>query len=316
MSMNRNSYSAILGVLLLILLFGFSTIGCAKKESNRSTQSSAKKTIYTVNYPLAYFAVRTAGDLADVQFPAPADVDPDFWQPDQQVARRYQEADLILLNGSNYAKWTTVFSLPESRMVNTSQSFANKYMKLAEAVVHKHGPEGEHAHEGLATLTWLDPQQAREQARAARDAIIKMLPDAQAQLLDRWSELDNDLAEIENSLKALPKPANSLMLASHPVYDYLGRFCEWNLKSMHWEPNEAPSEEEWNKFAELHKSHAATIMIWEAPPLEEVRARLESEFQVTCVPFYPCGNRPETGDYLSVMRENIQRLREHLDKGT
>ena len=34
--------------------------------------------IYTVNYPLAYFAERIAGDQAKVVFPAPPGVDPAF----------------------------------------------------------------------------------------------------------------------------------------------------------------------------------------------------------------------------------------------
>ena len=37
-----------------------------------------KLVIYTVNYPLAYFAERIGGDLVAVHFPAPEDVDPAF----------------------------------------------------------------------------------------------------------------------------------------------------------------------------------------------------------------------------------------------
>jgi len=35
-----------------------------------------------------------------------------------------------------------------------------------EPGAHTHGPEGEHAHENLASTTWLDPILAVEQARA------------------------------------------------------------------------------------------------------------------------------------------------------
>ena len=43
-----------------------------------------KLRIYTVNYPLAYFAERIGGDLAQVTFPAPPDVDPAFWMPNMR----------------------------------------------------------------------------------------------------------------------------------------------------------------------------------------------------------------------------------------
>ena len=62
--------------------------------------------IYTVNYPLAYFAERIAGNSVDVVFPAPADVDPANLSPDASIVAGYQQADLVILNGAGYAGWT------------------------------------------------------------------------------------------------------------------------------------------------------------------------------------------------------------------
>ena len=76
-------------------------------------------TIYTVNYPLQYFAQRIAGEHAQVIFPGPADEDPAFWIPGTETIQRYQQADLILLNGAGYARWTKRVSLPRLRSVDT-----------------------------------------------------------------------------------------------------------------------------------------------------------------------------------------------------
>jgi len=48
-------------------------------------------------------------------------------------------------------------------------------------------------------------------------------------------------------------------------------------------------------------------MLWEAEPLAETAAQLEA-LGVRVVVFDPCGNRPDEGDWLSVMRSNIQAL--------
>ncbi|NOR22955.1 MAG: zinc ABC transporter solute-binding protein, partial [Desulforhopalus sp.] len=77
--------------------------------------------IYTVNYPLAYFAERIGGEHINVVFPAPPDVDPAFWIPDEATVRKYQQADLIILNGADYAKWTKKVSLPLLRTIDTSR---------------------------------------------------------------------------------------------------------------------------------------------------------------------------------------------------
>ena len=49
-------------------------------------------------------------------------------------------------------------------------------------------------------------------------------------------------------------------------------------------------------------------MLWEETPLEETRKRLTDQFRVRSVVFDPCGNQPETGDYLTVMRSNVEAL--------
>jgi zinc transport system substrate-binding protein len=77
---------------------------------------------------------------------------------------------------------------------------------------------------------------------------------------------------------------------------------------MHWEPEEMPPDAEWAKLADLLKAHAADWMIWEDEPSPEISARLLKGHGVGSAVFRPCGNRPEKGDYLSVMRENLENL--------
>jgi zinc transport system substrate-binding protein len=48
-------------------------------------------------------------------------------------------------------------------------------------------------------------------------------------------------------------------------------------------------------------------MIWEGEPIPEPVKRLE-EMGVRSAVFDPCGNVPGEGDFLSVMRENVNRL--------
>jgi hypothetical protein len=99
----------------IVILSGFSAI------SGGGNSSSAKLTVYVVNYPLKYFAKRIGGEHIEVVFPAPADVDPAYWNPDVDTISAYQQADLIFLNGAGYAKWVDKVSLPRSKLVNTSK---------------------------------------------------------------------------------------------------------------------------------------------------------------------------------------------------
>lgn len=292
-------------------LFLASQLSCkrAARKPKETARAEAKKSIYVVNYPLQYFARRIAAGKAEIVFPAPADGDPAFWMPDKQTVLAYQQADLILLNGATYAKWVGKVTLPESRLVDTSGGFKDKYIEIKDAVVHVHGPEGKHAHAGTDFNTWVDPRQAILQAKAVKQALAKLMPRHAAQFQQNLKALAQDLQALDSKLKKVTSGySRQPLLASHPVYNYLARHCGWNLKSMHWEPDEMPDESEWKKLDKLLEKHPAKWMIWEGPPKKEIVEKLKRHGLGSAV-FEPCGNVPAEGDYLEVMQENVERLK-------
>jgi zinc transport system substrate-binding protein len=271
--------------------------------------AAERLTVYTVNYPLQYFTERIAGDRAEVVFPAPVDVDPAFWKPDAATIGAYQRADLVLLNGADYAKWVGQVSLPRRRLVDTSAAFAEQFIKSGTDIAHSHGAGDEHAHAGTAFTTWLDPGQAILQAEAIKSALIKKRPQAQADFERNYAALESDLFALDTELKKILSNAlGETLLASHPVYQYLARAYDLDLRSVLWEPGTFPSEAQWNELAGLAGKSSARWMLWEDDPLDDTVARLE-QMGIDSLVFAPCGNAPGEGDYLSVMQANLARLR-------
>ena len=265
--------------------------------------------VLTVNYPLAYFAARIGGDEADVRYPGPEDEDPAYWSPTAEQIAEFQAADLVLLNGAGYAAWTEKASLPPSRLVNTTAAVADRYIREAETVVHAHGPEGEHEHGKLAFTTWLDPRIALEQARAIRDALIAVRPEASAGFEARFEALEVDLLDLDAALaRAGEGLAGRPILASHPVYQYFAARYGLDLRSVHFEPDEVPDAGAWAELERLLAERPAGVMIWEAEPLPEVATRLRSEHGMSSVVVSPCANGCDDDDYMVNMRGNAQRL--------
>ncbi|MGD8413077.1 MAG: metal ABC transporter substrate-binding protein [Candidatus Latescibacterota bacterium] len=297
----------VLAVDLCLAVFAGPSQVFAEEESKREL------TIYTVNYPLKYFAERIAGDHATVVFPAPAGVDPAFWTPDPGTVRDYQDATLILLNGATYAKWTTKATLPQSRCVNTSKAFRESYIEVSAGVTHSHGKGGEHSHSGTAFTTWLDFGQATAQAEAIKVALSRKLPGESATFEKSFELLANDLLALDEEIKKIVagEPERPFV-ASHPVYQYFARRYGVNLKSVMWEPEDMPAEEQWTELEHVLESHPAKWMIWEGAPNPESVKKLES-LGVRSVVFDPCGNAPEKGDFLAVMQENVRNLRKAFE---
>ncbi|MBW1841530.1 MAG: zinc ABC transporter substrate-binding protein [Deltaproteobacteria bacterium] len=271
--------------------------------------ASDKITIYVVNYPLKYFAGRIAGEHASVAFPAPAEEDPAYWMPDAETIAAYQQADLILLNGANYAKWVNKTSLPPSKLVNTSAKFKDRYAYAKEMVTHSHGAEGKHAHESLAFTLWIDFDLAAKQAKAIAKALDRKRPGLKDTFQKNYLALERDLSALDLKIQNIvSKNQPPPLIGSHPVYDYFSKRYGLNMKSVHWEPDEVPGNQQWMDLQGVLKTHPARWMIWEGNPNQETVKKLES-MGINSLVFDPCGNVPAKGDFMSVMRRNVENLR-------
>jgi len=297
-------------LVLLIVLVIAACGGESDETKPVSEETTDKLVIYTVNYPLAYFAERIGNDLVEVHFPAPGDEDPAFWSPDADTIAAYQAADLILLNGAGYAKWVDRAALPTSRIVNTSEGFTDHLLPIEGTVTHSHGPEGEHEHGGYAFTTWLDPELAIRQAQAIEAAISVLRPDEEPEIGQRMESLKSDLSDIDGRLAfAAEALGDEPLLFSHPVFQYLINRYGLNGVEVHWEPDQVPDGHAWDHLEEVLQSHPAKWMLWEAEPLDAaVRGLVERG--ISSIVFDPCGNRPDEGDYLSVMATNAVALEE------
>lgn len=303
-------WKLIVGMMILALL---AVGGCTQPTDRAAGPGSGKPQVLVTNYPLEYFARRVAGEAVDLHFPMEADGDPAFWQPDPATIGRYQAADLILINGATYEKWIASATLPESKIVSTSIGFRDDWIKIEAAVTHSHGPEGEHSHAGTAFTTWIDFQLAQRQADAILAAVQMLLADNvdafeqnHAQLVADLKALDQQMSEIAGRIGDQP------LVASHPVYDYLARRYKLNVQSVHWEPDVVPTDEQVAELKAVLDKHAAKVMIWEGTPAAESVAKL-NEMGIASLVFDPCGNTPDSGDWLTVMRQNLDNMSAWID---
>ena len=105
------------------------------------------------------------------------------------------------------------------------------------------------------------------------------------------------------------------LLGSHPVYQYLAKGYELDVRSVHFEPVELPDDKGWHDLEHLMEERAAKWMLWEGAPMAETVAKLK-ELGVESVVFDPCGNKPSTGNFLSVMTQNITNFSWYIPYAT
>ena len=292
--------------LLFILLIA-SSCGSGVKKEQAANELTTQITIAVTNYPLFFFTQQIAGDKFEVLFPVPGDIDPAFFEPGADVVSSYQSAEIIFVNGAGYESWVDKVSLAQRKIMNTTVRVSDQYIQES-GMSHSHGPDGEHDHAETAFTTWLDQSIALEQARLIYETLKNAYPES-SQLFDsNFKSLEAELVSLDMQMKEAFSPwADASISASHPVYQYLGARYGLNIHSEHWEPGQKVEPDVVKTFIESLHKNASQMMLWEGEPHPDTRKILE-EADIKIVVFLPCGNKPEQGDYLTVMKQNLENL--------
>ena len=289
--------------LLLVL------VGCGEQRGAEAERASSGA-IVAVNLPLETFATRLAEGLVAVENPVPRGEDPQDWMPDAAAIARVQQAPLILLQGAGAGPWGDSISLPASRTIDTTANARSRFPEGLAGLRHAHGGGAEHVHGATAAQAWLDLGIARLQARAVRDAIVRLEPEADAEIDARWRSLDAELASLHEQFRETLREAPPL-LASHPVYPFLANAYGLSFESVHWEPEDEPDDAAFAELASLQSKQGATLMLWEDEPTPATRAKLEA-MGLRVVVFEPAGTSDGERDFIESMHENLVRLRDAL----
>lgn len=149
---------------------------------------------------------------------------------------------------------------------------------------------------------------AKKQAEAVYKALSRKRPELKSKFKTNYKLLENDLQLLDDRLKHIvsQNPA-TLLLFSHPVYDYLIRRYDVNAESVHWEPDQKPTADQLSELLQILKKHRARWMVWEGEPIRAAIEKL-NEMGISSVVFDPCGNIPKDGDFISVMQQNVSNL--------
>ena len=270
--------------------------------------------VLTTFYPTTYFAQRIAGDRVEIACPLPEGEDPIFWRPSRDVLAQYQGARLVIVNGADFERWLPTVSLPQSRVVDTAAGFQERFLHFKTAT-HSHGAGGTHTHEGIDGHTWVDPQNAKMQAKAIADALTRTFPAHASAFAPGLAALQADLdALAARGAEVTPLLAGVTLLASHPAYDYLAARHGWTLHNLDLDPDAALSADDLAAIAKAKAKGEAPrcVLLWEAPPSPATIQQLDA-LGVTSVLFSPAENVSaadlEAGqDYLAIMRGNFDRL--------
>jgi len=283
---------------IIVSIFFLQFFSCSpySKEDNQQVLR-----IFAVNYPLAYFAERIGGKHVKVINLIPKGVDPAGWSPGKGDLDKIASCDLILLNGNGFASWVEHAELPSSKTVNTTQMVKDHYLSYRE-------------NKAMVPCTWIDFDMAKIQAGAVKKALVKRLPQYARDFENGFLKLYHDLNKLNKKMVLVSDklPCDVLYLyAARPVYDYWANAYQLRLVNLDWTPGIDTKESQWHELNKLLETKPSNAILWEIHPPEEIRRKLQNDFDLQSVVFNPCVQKPDSGDFITVMNQNLDNLYEY-----
>lgn len=299
----------VLAVLVVLALVPTACSGAGEGGARREPSVVASV------YPLAFVVEEVGGRFVDLENLTPPGAEPHDLELTAGQVRALGSADLVVYLGEGFQPAV------EDALAQTDATkldVLEGHEGLLEPPEHEdeHAAEGEH-HEDEGAVdphVWLDPNRLARVAGSIAQELAALDPanarrfrDREADLSDRLGELD---AEFRDGLSGCDR---STFVTSHEAFGYLADAYgleEVGIAGI--DPEAEPSPRRLAEVAELVRANDITTIYLEVlvpPATAEVLAR---EVGVTTATLDPLEGPPETGDYFTAMRGNLDALREGL----
>ncbi|CAM3548803.1 zinc ABC transporter substrate-binding protein [Brevibacillus invocatus] len=336
----RKSLLAMVSVVTAAALAGCGAAPTATtgtpQPAEQSASASEKPKVFTTIYPLEYVTKRIGGEHVEVINIVPPGVEPHDFEPTAKNMVALTEADFFVYNGSGLELWVdkAVENLDKNRtqIINTTEGL--NLLKAGEhgddhadehADEHKeehaddHGHDHDHDHGEFDPHVWLDPTLLKEQADKVKQALVSKDQAHAADFEKNYEQLATDLDQLDKEFKEMVAQASRKeFMVSHSAFYYLAH--QYGLEQVAISgvnPADEPSPAEMKKLVEHVKEHQLPYVLFETLVSPKVAEVIAKEADVKTATLNPLEGLTQEDvqagkDYMSIMRENLETLREAL----
>lgn len=293
-----------LGILSLCV---FLLAACSSGAGNAVQPVEGKQMIFTSIYPLYNFTQEIAGDKAQVVNLVPSGIEPHDWEPSTSDIANLEKADMLIYNGAGMEHWVD----------QVLASIENKNLVTVEAAGDVSLLGGETG--DMDPHVWLSVKNAKRQAQTIKEALVEADPENAAAYEENYtnfaSKLDALDAEYQEGLGEL---TNRTMIVSHEAFGYL--CADYNLTQMGIEGLAGESEPDPARMAEIiryAKENGVKTIFYEELSSPKAAETIAKEIGGQTAPLNPLEGLTQEQqasgeDYISVMRKNLQTLKQAL----
>lgn len=281
-----------------------------------------KLDVVTTFYPMYFLAQRIGGDLAQVDMLLNKGQDAHSYESTAQDVVAVQNSDLFIYQDDEMEFFVQdLLSVVDSHDTYVLES--TQGLELLEGDHHEEEEHGEEAHEeghrhDYDPHTWLDPIFFSEQALNVKDAFIEVDPDNTAVYETNAQALVEDLEALNNefidSLRALE---DRTLVVQHEAFGYLTHAYDLEQVAITGLiTNAEPSAQQLVEISKFISENEVEVIYIDPATSTSISETIANTTGVELRPLrtleFVSNDEMEQGmDYLTLMRENLEQLKNH-----
>ena len=278
-----------------------------------------KLDVVTTFYPMYFLAQRIGGDLAQVDMLLNKGQDAHSYESTAQDVVAVQNSDLFIYQDDEME----FFVQDLLSVVDTEKTYVLESTQGIELLEGDHQHEEEEAHEeghshDYDPHTWLDPILFSEQALNVKDAFIEVDPDNTAVYEANAQALVEDLEALNNEfIDSLQGLEDRTLVVQHAAFGYLTH--AYNLEQVAITgliTNAEPSAQQLVEISKFISENNVEVIYIDPATSTSISETIANTTGVELRPLrtleFVSNEEMEQGiDYLTLMRENLQQLKDH-----
>lgn len=315
--MNINRLSALVCACTLSLSL---LTGCGTQPADTAADDGRLR-VLTSFYPMYDFACKIGGDCIDVTNMVPSGTEPHDWEPSTNDLKNLEKADVFIYNGADMEPWADDLLVNRSDTLHVVEASENVELRTTDGEhEHAHEHEGaDHHHGDFDPHVWLDPENAKIEMEAIRDALCAADPENSTVFQSNYEKYaaELDALDAEFREKLAPLPSRTIVVA-HEAFGYL---CDaYGLTQVGIEGLSPDSEPDPGRMAEVIdfvREHSISTIFFEELVSPKVAEAIASETGAQAKMLSPLEGLSDEqaaagADYFSVMHDNLAALMEAL----
>jgi zinc transport system substrate-binding protein len=326
----------VFGAIIIAVIGGLSFFAPASEP--KSQEETMKPKVSVSTYALLEAARAVAGDAIEVSTIVPLGSDAHMFSPNPTQVAEISGASLFIYNGAGFETWAESLTntLPKTtRVIDMSRHVAlekneeehhegeedagEHHDEHAQEAEH-HAEHDHHAHGAYDPHYWLNIDNMITMTQVMEGEFSKLLP---AKAEHFHANASAYIAEL-NKLKAefaqgLAECKNRTLISNHDAFGYLARANKLeNISVIGLSSDEQPSAQTVARVVDIVKEHGMKTIFFEELVNDNVSQTIAKETGAKAVALQPLENISEDElkshqTYLTIMRENLKKLREAME---